>query len=368
MKITRIDVGEIKDIQGWDELLRRSETVTPFLTTGYIENFWAQFGDKNQPFILCAEKDSRLMGIAPLMLTGSKLGFIGAPHSDYTDFIISDNKKEVITAFFTYLKEDASWDYMLLDEIPNKSKNIKIIEDVLKELGLYCSEEFANSCYGLNVDDKEECLKLINKRDLRRHAKALKKKGELTVKRLKGADALQVSEKMFGWHQEIWQSRGFTSMFEDKKHRNFFNSLLELPVGVMWVLYIDGNEIAIEQGFEMNETYIAYCQAFDLKYFTNSPGTLLLYRIMEHYINQGYKCIDLSRGAEKYKTRFTNIENINHQLLIHRSLIRYWMNLSYAKVKEAVMKRPKLHYFINKHKQWFSLKMQVLTGAQILKF
>jgi CelD/BcsL family acetyltransferase involved in cellulose biosynthesis len=315
-----------------------------------VKSFWKAYGAGRELYILVAFEGPTLVGVMPLMKTGTLLEFIGRPHSDYTD-VIAVRKKRVISAFMKHLAEDSSWKSANLDEMPF-TETISHLREYAKEFGLHFHDAFANKCYSLENKDAKESLELINKRDVRRHQRHLEREGAHEAHELSGEDRAKALELMFLQHIKVWAAREQHSLFENEDNKAFFRELLQTHEDtVIWVLTLNSKPIAIEMGFVRNQKYLAFCQSIDLTWSRYSPGSVLLKNIIDRYVSQGFKYIDLSRGAEKYKNRFTNREIVNRQVLLNRSVKDHMGSVLYSHAKEFVMKRPELHEWIRMKRQ-----------------
>jgi CelD/BcsL family acetyltransferase involved in cellulose biosynthesis len=119
MKIKLIDrFADLRSYAAqWNDLLARTGSPSVFLTWEWIEPWWEVFGAKFDLAVLFAEKDGRLVGIAPLMTgpllkgTGGGLmralmfvGQRGDTLAEYLDFIVEPGREaDVVEAFAEYL-------------------------------------------------------------------------------------------------------------------------------------------------------------------------------------------------------------------------------------------------------------------------
>mgnify|MGYP000498213716 CR=1 FL=1 len=100
----------------WNSILKKSGSDSIFFTFEWLYKWWEHFGQGKKIFILLAQDEDEVIGIAPLMIGKRKIlrylpvrevSFIGTGISDYADFIIMD--QDIMT-----IAEDA---------IPNLSVN-----------------------------------------------------------------------------------------------------------------------------------------------------------------------------------------------------------------------------------------------------
>jgi len=344
MKVDRVSFEQISADE-WTRLLSRSEVNTSFLTHEWLSTYWDEFCTGELLLLKVSDSSDELIGIAPLMMDRGKISFIGMPHADYSDFITARDRSDVLSRIFKYITEEVNWKSIYLTEIPEYSSTPNSIRQLPELSGLHQHTSLANICYEMDFkkDDMKQIKKKLKKRDVSRHIKSLKKKGSISTELVRDAGE-DVIAMMFKQHQAIWHSRNMSSMFEDEKNQAFFQNLYKnMPEAILWLLKFDGQIISIEFGFERAGRYIAYCQSFDMEYRIHSPGIVLLKYIMDHYIDLEYNMVDLSRGAEQYKTRFCNNQTRNQEVNIHRSWVKHMCSNGYSLVKSSILARPKWH-------------------------
>ena len=293
----------------WNSLLDNSDTNNFFLTHEWVKNWWKCFGSNKELHILTAKKNNSLIGIAPLMITKSKqMRFIGTPLSDYGDFIINSDQEtdkiDVMAAFLDHLfKNKKDWSVIHFDELHERSSTLPMLKMLL-------SKNAANNyllyesigCLSLNLHkaNEIELAKLLKKKSIRRHIKSLENQGEFEFKKINDTDeATKALDVFFAQHIAIWNEKKDPSMFNDEKHKKLFKQLtgelLSKGKVVIWALYLNKKIIAMQFGFEHNETYTTYCQSQDLDYAKHSPGTILYKYFIEEYAKNGLRLIDHTR-------------------------------------------------------------------------
>jgi len=332
----------IKD--DWNKLVSECPNMTLFQSYEWNRLYWETFGGELHIVVV---RDEKLLGIAPLVLRNGVLEFLGTPKADYTDFIILERHQEVVDAIFSDL---GKWKKLYLTEIPSPSQTLKCKFPYPSVIG------FANECYAMDfrLEPAGEIERRLKKRDLTRHKKGLKKNGHISIQKSHDEKDLTI---LFKHHTMIWQAKGMPPIFEQKKQKDFYHKLhKELHGFVMWTLKLNEEVIAIQAGFEFDHGYISYCQAFHPYWSRYSPGNVLHRQIIKEYLKKGYKMVDLSRGAERYKKRFSNISCTSYTISVYKNSISILFAKVYNYVKEWIMKRPNLHNFIykwkNKLKSW----------------
>lgn len=350
----------------WNLLLNKSEINTIFLTHEWITNWWKYFGQDKELFVLVVKNNDKIVGIAPLMLTVSKIlsiktkkiQFIGTPLSDYCDFIIEEEKEKALKAIYNHLlKNRKLWNSISLEEIPAHSSSLSLSKNILKGMTKHFDIVFSNKCLSMTFKgmDYEELEKKLKKKDISKNMKYFNKNGSIISYEVTDlSEAYALLNIFFEQHIKIWDKKGIPSMFKEDKYKEFFINLTNelLPKGKVgiWVLKFNQKPISMQFGFDYNNKYLEYCITYDLEYSKKGPGTILNKFLLENYFQRGYKEVDFSRGTEPYKYRFANKTTNNLGINVHKNTITYMFSKVYNKTKENIMKNEKLHKFVSRYK------------------
>lgn len=350
----------------WNGVLLKSETNTIFLTHEWIMTWWKCFGHGKELLVLLVIDNSNIIGIAPLMITSSKhfgfqrknIEFIGTPLLDYSDFIISEQKEDVIKAIYEFLFNNRElWDSIVLEEVPQNSSTLQLSEKILGGLTRNFDIFFTNECLALNFDGCADGIiqMLQKKRDIMRQIRAYGSDSSLIYHKVENPDeANDLLEIFFEQHIRLWEKRQIPSIFRNDIYKEFMTQLMNglLPKNKLEFRILKFNQeiIATQIGFTHNNKYLRYLQSYDLRYSKNSPGAILHRCVIEEHYNNKFDEVDFSRGAESYKYRFSNKITNNYGISIDKNVITHYFAKKYHKIKEKIMKNKELHQFIQKYK------------------
>jgi len=144
MKI--IEINDYDDFlsleERWTEVLQRC-THNIFSTWEWLQTGWKHFGNYKKLVLLLAEEHNKIIGIAPLMysvqtifgLRRGKIEFMGAPYSDYNNFIIAEKREECLKLFIDYIYSlPEKWDCIDLLDIPENAECLPFLAKVSKNL------------------------------------------------------------------------------------------------------------------------------------------------------------------------------------------------------------------------------------------
>ena len=333
-----IEINNYRDFisleEKWREVLQRCNH-TIFSTWEWLSIWWKHFGNGKRLYVLLAEDNGKIIGIAPLMysvdtlfgLRRGKIEFIGTPDSDYADFILVDRIGECIKLFIDYLNNiPAKWDYIDLKEMPENSKSLPFLNELCPK-----SLKTVNECTFMSLPKSYEIF-LMNlnhkmKKDLSRTSRRIEE--TFKVKFADYSDSQSVSEGvqlLFKLHQKRWESRGFPGIFANQKVRDFHFEMAQLLSQRKWLrlhlLYLSGKPVAAEYGFAYRSKFYLYITGRDPEYYKYSVSNLLRAHIVRKLIEEKVTEYDFIRGKEDFKKRWSIFSRKNYQImLVKKSLV-----------------------------------------------
>ena len=128
----------------WNDLLKRSDSNLLFLAHEWVTCWWNHFGrarhlvERSELFVLALRRQGRLCGLAPLVIEVERvfgmpvriLRFLGHGASDYSDFILAEDKDTVLQSVTEYLSaRSAAWDIIDLREFYGESSNLRWVDN-----------------------------------------------------------------------------------------------------------------------------------------------------------------------------------------------------------------------------------------------
>ncbi|MCX5713772.1 MAG: GNAT family N-acetyltransferase [Candidatus Omnitrophica bacterium] len=325
-------INQYEDFVGlkddWHDLLARDKNSVFFLTFEWLNAWWKNYGSGQELFIILALDSGRILGAAPLMIKSTrfrnivlsrKLQFIAHEVSDYMDFVIPSQEKEVYAlifetikknmnlwdwAEFSFIRDDSAyfkdWLYAAKDSVFLKTKisadDVAVAIHMYKEAGSY--------------DELEK--RLPNQERLRR---VLRKKRNKFLREIQGAsfrrtkDFTLIKEQVGSFaqqHCKRLQVKGLKSQFEDQRYASYFldvaRDISPYEQGLLSTISRDGESIAMAFGFIYNNRYYHYLSNFNERFSKYSPSELLVRFMLESFYEEGkVKKFDFLRGGERYK-------------------------------------------------------------------
>jgi hypothetical protein len=136
------------------------------------------------------------------------------------------------------------------------------------------------------------------------------------------------------------------SQFVDPVHRAFYQALTDEfdPASILrfGVLELDGRPIAYHFGFESDGKLIWYKPSFDVEFWDDGPGEVLLRQLLSYCQKADVRELDFTVGYESFKYRFANHERYNRRILVHRSRARTLATQLLAHARDAAVGRPRV--------------------------
>jgi CelD/BcsL family acetyltransferase involved in cellulose biosynthesis len=315
--------------EAWNELARRAGTSTVFQTYEWHLSWWRVFGSGSQPFVLLAEIDSELVGIAPLMLTHRRvLGrrqrvveFIGSRMSDYCDFLVPDTHRHVLGDLLFALDEHG-FDLLHLRDFPGHSPTPEFLQRFFGP-GNFVDSRILYEAPTRLFNDPESDRRLPNKKSLRRHYNYFRRTGALEFQpKIAAREMPQYLECLFEQHVARWALTDTPSLFTDERMRTFFRELAPPLAAKDWLLFsvvlFEGRPLALHFGFHYGDRIIWYKPAFDIAQAKRSPGEVLIKYLLEYALDSGVAQFDFTIGEDEFKYRFANAAPVNRAVRVFR--------------------------------------------------
>jgi CelD/BcsL family acetyltransferase involved in cellulose biosynthesis len=330
----------------WDALLQSCARPNPFVTHEWIAASWKHHGDGDRPVTVCVRDGGRLVGLAALRAKrarGARQLLFAAAHADAPDLLMADGLEwAVLEAFCGWLAKDCpDWDLVRLRGVSSRSQTDQLLPVVAREAGLAaCAWRVETAPYVLLPSTREEYYAQMpsgsRRRELLRRRRRLEEQhGEVAIRLDAGADVTpEAMARLLTLHRHSWEGRGGSDVLTDHRVEQFHTetAVALAPKGVSQVgwLVAGGREVAGWYGFLVGQTYLAYILGHDPDFARFSPGAQVSLALIEHGIDDGWREIDLMRGAEPYKFDFTRrcAYTMDHALARTRTKLRLFATVA----------------------------------------
>ena len=294
----------------------------------------------------------------------------GGPQSDYTDLLAEESAAtRVLAAAVNELFHTPGWKECLFEHLAAQSRIVRHADKLPRELRECLSLAPARHSSTILLQNEAGVLhKLAAKKHLRRHESKLTKSGSLNFRFLETREEIWRHLPDFFQHQirrRVLQAE--TSDCRSPEFSELLRGLVrelcpcdELRFGILeW----NGQPLAYHIGFQVNDKFTMYQQAFDVDAWDYSPGEVLLRQLFLYAGNHVSREFDFSVGYEFYKSRFANHLKENFTLYLQRpnlnGRIRRLQRKSKGrllkpmlKVKNAVRTTPAIFSKVRFVRQW----------------
>ena len=345
-EITTLD-GLVALQKEWTDLLAQSDVRVIFLTPEWIVTWWRLFGEDESIlgpkalWILTVRDGSRLVGLVPFMIRTRKrfgmtlrvLEFVGGGFGDYSDFIITGDRRRILQTFWAHIAKRKVWDIGILNDCSGFADHATLSEQCLPVEGIHLQGMPGEICPHVRISGSwdvfyEDAFKQRahggrRKKELRRLERQLADKGHVMYRVIHGRkDDPCFLEKMAAVQQ---CGAGAGNLFKDPSKQIFLDQFALETADKDWVristLEIDGVWVAYYFGFYYDNRYGLYNTSFVHDLASCSPGSLLMIHLLKEAFEEGMEEVDFMRGAEDFKFHWSNGTRTNTRLVFYRDSI-----------------------------------------------
>jgi CelD/BcsL family acetyltransferase involved in cellulose biosynthesis len=253
------------------------------------------------------------VGIVPLVIRNGALRLLGEPYADYNGpLCLPQHALDVMnTALTTLLDAPFRWTECVFNNLPESSPVLQSLECPTWRLRRHFQVVFQYTCPTVQDDGTKVFERLARKESLRRHENRLRRQGNLVFRNIEDRREIEGHlDEFFAQHATRQALSGVRSQFFDAAPRAMMRALVEEldPVHELrfCALELDGRAIAYHFGFQHAGKFIWYAPSFDVNYWDNSPGEVLLRNLFQYAQKEKLSEFDFTIGDETYKDRFAN--------------------------------------------------------------
>jgi CelD/BcsL family acetyltransferase involved in cellulose biosynthesis len=315
--------AEFESLAGvWDGILHtagREDTI--YLTHEWLSTWWRHFGEGRELQVLLFERQGRVVGAVPLMVTEHRLGVlkvrlvesVAALNYNYAWVVSPEDREEVASAFLSYLGK------VLRDGGPVLRFNLMPDDGSLLSLlrgrgaraaGLALVERTMTLApYAELPDSWEEYFTSLGSKKrwlLRRSLRRLEEDHRVEFRHCERDSLEQSLEEFFDLHQQRWRSVSVKGIFHDPRMRAFYTDIARTLQDKGWLhfsrLDITGKMAHGQFAFVYNGKFYASTAARDTSYSAYGVGHLHYMFVLQDAIRLGLREYDFLQGDEPYKS------------------------------------------------------------------
>jgi len=326
-------IFEIEDEAGflafgdeWRRLFDETLDATPFQSWEWLSTWWKHFG-RGQPLVIVAQEESTPLCAIALTATPYRhtplhlLQWMGAPQSDYNDFVGGLRRDECAAAIFRHLSGKRSWHVCDLSDL-----RARTLASFSESLGVDSCDTRPCAAAPLPSTRAEfdrglsPKLRATIKQTLRR---LHDDHGPVAFSRVESLEEIPgAMEDLFRLHAARFQQRGSAGAFAEANTRAFHQEIAErfLECGRLRLYRLSSGErrLAMLYCFLQRGVVYNYLSGFDPEFGRYSPGVLLLNHAIGDALEEGAREFDFMRGAESYKARWNAVSRENGRIIFGR--------------------------------------------------
>lgn len=301
----------------WGDLVARCTRPSIFLTHEWYECWWAAFGARHRPAVLCAWEGDVLVGAAAMakdtvQFRGMPVRRLAYPVNGVTGeagFLITPDRRDVFDALLAYMARKLRWDLLELRRMPCHWPLLPWLLEGAARLGLKLATRADNQVPIIPIaGDWDRFLDGRSKsfrKTIRRRLGRIEEHSEpVRVVRLRGPEEITAAlPTMFEISSHSWKAELHQALSDQPRAREFYR-LLSRRLGALgrvglWFVYIGGAPAAFEYHLRFAGITYPIRADFDLRFADLSPGAHLEYEVLRelhqdpaHEITEYNTCAD----------------------------------------------------------------------------
>ena len=316
----------------WEDLYQDAPLATPFQSWAWLYSWWEFYGEGYELRLITVRDDEGLLiGLAPLMLERGlgfrKLLFVGTGPTDYLDVLAREGwETRVLEALARTLRQMGSWQVVDLHQLRPDAAAWGICRHWDgPQLGVWQS-----NCPVIDAKPWDELLMSLSKNlrsTVRRNVRRADEDG-VRCELVGPADAERAARRLVALNLEQWEERGISPEALTRRFEAHLEAVARRMTardsGAISEVRLDGEAIASH--------FFVFGRDFVGEYMVGSgKESLRRYQVSSLFIRDGLQlarqrdvgCLDLLRGEEPYKLRWTSKTVPNHRVILGRNLL-FW--------------------------------------------
>jgi CelD/BcsL family acetyltransferase involved in cellulose biosynthesis len=252
---------------------------------------------------------------------------MGAPLSDYEDFVGPTRRDELAAAFLGHLASQRKrWDLCDLNDLRDGSPIVRAGKD-----GLRVELAHHRMCPVIPLpptwDAYHKALSKNTRANIGRRRRKLEKEFGAKLSTVGPGDDLPAAmEDLFSLHGARWNKRGVGGAFAAPEVRAMHHEIAPKFLARGWLklhrLTTEEQCRATFYCFQLHERVYYYLSGFDPTLSKHSPGNVMMAYAVERAIGDGAREFDLLRGDETYKYAWNAEDRQTMRLVLGHSSLR----------------------------------------------
>ncbi|MGE5499583.1 MAG: GNAT family N-acetyltransferase [Syntrophothermus sp.] len=309
----------------WTALWLNDKNASPFQSPYWVISWWKVFG-AGELAVIAAWDNEELTGLIPLYIRRDesdgkrKLVFIGTGNTDYLDLIVREGYEEtILNAFRRFLDSNKDqWDECRLTGLRECSLFLKLNYPEHSEVNRI------NAAPSVRLRDSfdDYLLKLSPqfRKNIIRAESNLSKTGTLNLRLSSEVTLNSDLNILYELHAKSWGEKNSPGVLSDSSVKKFLQEacrgLLEKKFLRLYSLMFDDKAIASVITFLSPAGLLYYIGGYEPEYRKYSPGSLIIYYILQELCGSGTGRFDFLTGRESYKYKWCAEDEYIYELNI----------------------------------------------------
>lgn len=293
----------------WKDRATNLDWGCPFTLPPWLATWWQHFGAGSELHIATVRDEGRVIGVAPLKLSGRIASIIGSKDvCDYLDFIIAPGCEDAFSAQLIDHLKARGVERLDLGLLRPDSSVLARFAPIARTRGCQVATRQEDVSYETNLPaDWEAYLQLLDtkqRHEVRRKLRRLPEGGQVdfTLQRPDTAplESMDAFMRLFSLARDEAKTAFMTPTMEA-----FFRSLAQAMAAEsllrLGTLQIDGRPVAMVMCFDYNGVIYLYNSGFDPRYQWLSVGLLSKVLGIKQSIEERKRRFEFLKGNEVYK-------------------------------------------------------------------
>ena len=297
-------------VKVWNELATDSDHQTLMQEPKFVETWYSVY-DQMYELILITGYDtqSKLIGIIPLCLRDNMLTHAGEMQAEYHGWICKkEYESDFVSQALVIIKKKFNLQKWVWGWTPPHININSIDLKFLNRRNVFVKKQVRDSPI-LSLTDQNKIDQLKKSRSLKTKINRLKKRGALSIVKIKQKED---AEKIINAFQQQSNFRKIAMQqappfLVDLLKKNYLLKKMNNHNNIHFTaLMLNDTPIAFHFGECDHETVYLSLISHDPTYGKNSPGQILMLKLIELLQKEGYKYFDLTPGGDDYKYKYAN--------------------------------------------------------------
>lgn len=299
-------------IKKWEILALKCINMTVIQEYAFVSSWYFHYYKSFDPvLVLGYTSNDKIIGLIPLALSKSQkfITHAGDHQAEYHGWLCEKEFEEdflvnsLIKIRNTWDLKSWSWRYTPPGSYHGWIKNERLVKN-----GIFVTIE-EESSPKLDLTDSEKVKKIKKNRSIQTKINRFKKKGTFFLERIKDSDRAKELFEILLNQCDFRQLaiNNVTPFRADQNKKEFYLELIKYPqYNHFTVLWFENEPIAFHFGACDHNTVYLGLSGYNPIEERNSPGSILLVKLIELIQTEGYRFLDLTPGRDAYKERYAS--------------------------------------------------------------